>query len=69
MVSDIRIRDRYCNLDELSPRRYYEQLKIGEKNDKYRKDRKLFICKIFKVIIFLRVQIHICLPRFCERKK
>lgn len=28
VISDIRIRDRYCNLDELSPRHYYEELKI-----------------------------------------
>lgn len=42
MVSDIQIRDRYCNLDELSPRYYYEVLKKGGgKKEKVSQRRKI----------------------------
>lgn len=46
MILDIR--DRYCNLDELSPHRYYEELKDWKKMIKFLKDKKLFTCKRFR---------------------
>jgi len=56
-VSDIRIRDRYCNLDELSSRHYYEELKIGKEWKVFQ--RWEIILLRFEAIIFLHVNTYL----------
>lgn len=62
VVSDIRIRDRYCNLDELSPRRYYGELKIGKvlREKSLLETGNYLSAKSFEVNIFY-MGIHTCI--------